>query len=46
VASTQRTRGAATEDEASDADSAAPDAHLSGSEVIAQMLGGTVVEDD
>ena len=36
---------AATEDEASDGDVAAPDAHLTGPEVIAHMLGGTIVED-
>jgi DNA polymerase-3 subunit gamma/tau len=39
-------RVGANEDEASDADSPAPDAHLTGSEVIARMLGGTVVQDD
>ncbi len=42
----QSRRAAATEEEASDTDAPAPDAGLSGPEVIAQMLGGTVVEDD
>ncbi|HEX7589522.1 MAG TPA: DNA polymerase III subunit gamma and tau [Demequinaceae bacterium] len=37
-------RVAATEDEASDGDAYAPDAHLTGPEVIATMLGGTIVE--
>jgi DNA polymerase-3 subunit gamma/tau len=46
AASSDPPRVAATEDEASDADSPAPDAHLTGSEVIARMLGGTVVQDD
>ncbi len=41
-----RHRASATEDEASDNDDAAPDAGLTGAEAIAQMLGGTVVEDD
>ncbi len=39
-------RAAATEDEASDNDAVAPDAALTGPEVIATMLGGTVVEDE
>ena len=38
-------RTAATEDEAADGDASAPDAHLTGPEVIAHMLGGTIVED-
>jgi DNA polymerase-3 subunit gamma/tau len=38
-------RIAATEDEAADGDAFAPDAHLTGPEVIAHMLGGTVIED-
>jgi DNA polymerase-3 subunit gamma/tau len=37
---------AATEDEASDSDDAAPGTSLTGPEVIATMLGGTVVEDE
>jgi len=46
VASPASRRAAATEDEASDSDDAAPDAGLTGPEVIATMLGGTVVEDE
>ena len=38
-------RVAATEDEASDGDASAPGAHLTAPEVIAHMLGGTVVKD-
>ncbi len=45
AASSDTPRVAATEDEASDGDAYAPDAHLTGPEVIAHMLGGTVVED-
>jgi DNA polymerase-3 subunit gamma/tau len=44
-ASSDPPRIAATEDEASDGDAFAPDAHLTGPEVIAHMLGGTIVED-